>query len=171
MGRPHMAEEGVLVIMAAGEQSLIDSCIPIIDILGRATYTVGARPEQANLAKITLNFMLGNMIEAHSEAFAMIRKNGLDLAIFLQIVASDFFRSPVYEHYGKIMLDKDFEAAAFTAILMEKDMRLALEAAIGSQAPMPSLPVIENASLSAIARGKDHLDLASSPKSPQKMPA
>lgn len=158
MGRPDVAERGELIVLAAGDRELIKRCMPAFKAFGSSIHEVGKLPEQGNLVKLTANFMISSMIETFAEAFALLRKNDVDHHKFLEIMASKFFRSPIYEKYGKLLADEKYDNGAFTIYLQEKDTRLALQAAIESQVPMPFATVIENAFLTAIGRGKGDLD-------------
>jgi 3-hydroxyisobutyrate dehydrogenase-like beta-hydroxyacid dehydrogenase len=158
MGRPDVAQAGELIVMAAGKQKLIDKCKPAFAAFAKSVHTLGTRPEQAKIAKLAANFMISAMIQTFGEAFALLLKNDIDHRKFLEIMASEFFQSPVYEKYGKIIADQRFDGGAFTVRLQEKDTRLALDAAIESQVPMPFAFVLENAFLSAIGQGKGDLD-------------
>ncbi len=158
MGRPDVAERGELVVMASGDKALIEKCQPVFDAIGRVTHIVGDSPVQAAAIKLAANFMLSSMIETLGEAFALVRKNGADHHKFLEIMAKDFFKSPIYEKYGDIIANEKFAGGAFTVKLQEKDTRLAVAAAIEAQVPMPILFAIENAFLSAIGQGKGDMD-------------
>ncbi len=158
MGRPEVAQQGELIVMAAGDPRKIDKCKPAFEAFATSTHVLGDSPEQANITKLAANFMISSMIETFGEAFALLRKNDIDHHKFLQIMGTEFFKSPVYEKYGKIIADESFDGGAFTVKGQEKDTRLALNAAIASQVPMPFLSAIENTFLSAIGRGKGDLD-------------
>lgn len=158
MGRPDVAERGELVVMASGDKAIIEKCQPVFDAIGRVTHIVGDSPVQAAAIKLAANFMLSSMIETLGEAFALVRKNGADHHKFLEIMAKDFFKSPIYEKYGAIIANERFGGGAFTVRLQEKDTRLAVAAAIEAQVPMPVLFAIENAFLSAIGQGKGDMD-------------
>ena len=158
MGRPDVAERGELIIMTAGKHKLIEKCMPVFEAISKAVHTVGDAPEQANVFKLSANFMISSMIETFSEAFALLRKNEVDHHLFYEIMAKEFFKSPVYEKYGKIIADGKFDSGAFTIKGQEKDTRLALSAAIEAQVPMPLCTVLETAFLTAIGRGKGELD-------------
>ena len=158
MGRPDVAERGELIIMPAGKAKLIEKCMPVFKAIGKSVFTMGDAPEQANVSKLAANFMISSMIETFSEAFALVRKNDVDHHLFYEIMASEFFKSPIYEKYGKIIADGKFDGGAFTIKGQEKDTRLALSAAIESQVPMPFCAALETAFLTAIGRGKGSLD-------------
>ena len=103
MGRPDVAEAGQLIVMAAGKRKIIEKCKPVFDVIGKATHTIGDAPEQANVFKLSANFMLSSLIETFSEAFALVRKHDVDHHLFYEVMAKELFASPVYEKYGKIM--------------------------------------------------------------------
>jgi 3-hydroxyisobutyrate dehydrogenase-like beta-hydroxyacid dehydrogenase len=158
MGRPDVAERGELIVMPAGKHKIIEKCMPVFEVIGKGVHTVGDAPEQANVFKLSANFMISSMIETFAEAFALLRKNDVDHHLFHEIMAKEFFKSPIYEKYGKIIADGKFDTGAFTIKAQEKDTRLALSAAIESQVPMPFCIALETAFLSAIGRGKGELD-------------
>ncbi len=158
MGRPDVAQRGELIVMAAGDHRTIERCKPAFQAIAKSIHIVGDRADQANLIKLAANFMISSMIETFAEAFALVRKNGIDHQKLLQIMSSEFFQSPAYEKYGAIIASDQFDTGAFTVRMQEKDTRLAIMAAIESQVPMPFANVIENAFLSAIGRGKGDLD-------------
>jgi 3-hydroxyisobutyrate dehydrogenase-like beta-hydroxyacid dehydrogenase len=158
MGRPDVAERGQLIIMAAGAKHAIEKCKPAFAAIAKSVHILGDQPEQAVIAKLAANFMISAMIETFGEAFALLRKNKVNHHKFLEVMASEFFQSPIYEKYGKLIADEKFDGGAFTVKLQEKDTRLLLAAAIDSQVPMPFVSVIENTFLSAIGRGKGDLD-------------
>lgn len=158
MGRPDVAERGELIVMPAGKKQYVERCRPAFELIGKSVNVLGDKPEQAAIAKLAANFMISSMIETMSEAFALLRKNDVDHQKFLQVMAGEFFNSPIYQKYGKIMVEEKFESGAFSVLLQEKDTRLVLEAAIESQVPMPFAAAVENAFLTAIGRGKGTLD-------------
>ena len=101
--------------------------------------------------------MLAAMLEAMAEAFALVRKSGIDPHAFLEIL-NTFFNSPVYANYGRIIADRQFEPAGFRLKLGLKDISLALEAAQDAAVPMPLASLIRDHYLSAIAHGREDAD-------------
>ncbi|HEY9776671.1 MAG TPA: NAD(P)-dependent oxidoreductase [Planktothrix sp.] len=158
MGRPDVAERGELIVMPAGDKGSIARCKDVFEAIGKSTHVVGDTPEKAIIVKLAANFMISSMIETFAEAFALLRKNEIDHQKFMQFMSSEFFQSPVYEKYGKIIAQEQIGTGPFTVRAQEKDTRLALSAAIESQVPMPFLNIIENAFLSAIGTGKGEFD-------------
>ena len=53
LGRPPVAEQGQLNLLAAGDAELLQSLEPVLTSLGKKTWRFGDRPWQANVAKIS----------------------------------------------------------------------------------------------------------------------
>ena len=159
-GRPEAAESRKLIVVAAGPSELVELCRPVFDAIGRQTSVAGSEPWQANAVKLCGNFMLASMIEAFGEAFAMLRKAGVEPLVFLEII-NGLFASPVYGNYGRIIAEEQFSPAGFALKLGLKDLRLALEAADECAAPMPLASLIRDHFLSAVAHGQTDLDWSS----------
>jgi 3-hydroxyisobutyrate dehydrogenase-like beta-hydroxyacid dehydrogenase len=159
-GRPEAAESRKLIVVAAGPSELVERCRPLFDAIGRQTSVAGSEPWQANAVKLCGNFMLASMIEAFAEAFATLRKAGVDPLAFLEIVNS-LFASPVYGNYGRIIAEERFDPAGFALKLGLKDIRLTLETAGECAAPMPLASLIRDHFLSAMAHGQAELDWSS----------
>jgi 3-hydroxyisobutyrate dehydrogenase-like beta-hydroxyacid dehydrogenase len=159
-GRPEAAEAKRLIVEAAGPADLIDQCRPIFDAIGRQTFVAGPEPWQANAVKLCGNFMIASMLETFAEAFATLRKAGVDPNTFLEIM-NTLFASPVYANYGKMIADQKFEPAGFALKLGLKDVRLALATAEECASPMPMASVIRDQFLDAIANGQSEMDWSS----------
>jgi 3-hydroxyisobutyrate dehydrogenase-like beta-hydroxyacid dehydrogenase len=123
-------------------------------------FVAGSQPWQANAFNLCGNFMIAGMIETFSEAFATLRKAGVDTHVFLGAM-NDLFQSPVYKSYGQMIADNQFEPAAFALHLGLKDIRLALETAEECASPMPFASLIRDQMLDAIAHGQADLEWSS----------
>jgi len=159
-GRPVAAAAAKLWIVAAGPAESIERCRPVFEALGRGTSEVGTEPWLANAVKISGNFLIASMLESLGEAFALVRKSGVDAGRFLEIVNSALFNSPLYANYGGAVVKEQFEPAGFKLKLGFKDLRLAQEAAEAAAVPMPLAGVLRDRFLAALARGEDDLDWA-----------
>lgn len=158
-GRPHAAAAGQLDIVAAGAQAALARCSPVFAVLGKQTFTVGAEPWLANVVKIARNFLLATVVESLGEAFALVRKSGVDPAAFLGIITSTSFNAPAYKSYGQRMVDRDFEPT-FALELGLKDVELALDAGAGTGVPLPTAELIRERHLAAISAGYGKKDWA-----------
>jgi 3-hydroxyisobutyrate dehydrogenase-like beta-hydroxyacid dehydrogenase len=159
-GRPVAAAAAKLWIVAAGPPESIARCQPVFDALGRGTSVVGADPWLANAVKLAGNFMIAAALESLGEAFALVRKSGVDAGQFLEIVNNALFNSALYGSYGATIAKEQFEPAGFKLRLGFKDLRLVQEAAESAAVPMPLAGVLRDRFLAAMARGEGDLDWA-----------
>jgi 3-hydroxyisobutyrate dehydrogenase-like beta-hydroxyacid dehydrogenase len=140
-GRPNVAAEGQLLIVAAGASDALSALGPVFDAAGRRTEIVGREPEKANLFKIAGNFMIVSVVETLGEAFALLRKGGVDHAQFQAVMAGTLFAAPIYQGYGGLIVREAFEPPGFTLRLGLKDVNLARAAseALGGYLPLGDL--------------------------------
>lgn len=159
-GRPDAAAAATLFIVAAGKEDTLDQCQPLLDAMGQKTFVIGVQPELAHLVKLSGNFLLASVIEALSEAMALIEKGGVDRHQYLNLLTSTLFNAPAYKIYGGLMADRQFEPAGFAAPLGLKDIRLALAAAEDLRVPMPLASLVRDRLLSLLAQGGEKRDWA-----------
>jgi 3-hydroxyisobutyrate dehydrogenase-like beta-hydroxyacid dehydrogenase len=159
-GRPDLAANGKLNIVAAGEPGAIARIQPLLDVLGQRTWRVGNDPERANVVKLAGNFMLGAAVEAMAEASAMAWRHGIAPADLLDVLTNGVFTAPSYKIYGEAIAKQRYEPAGFRLSLLLKDVRLALAAADGAGAPMPLADVVHEALLEAVGHGDGDRDVA-----------
>jgi len=157
-GRPIAAEQRKLWVIAAGPPEHIQRARPLFDAIGQGTRVVGKDPPMANVIKLAGNFTIAAMIETLGEAFALVRRSGIDAAGFLEIINTALFASPLYGNYGTIIAEERFEPAAFKLRLGLKDIRLALAAADAVSVPMPLASLLHDNLLAAVGRGRGEID-------------
>ncbi len=157
-GRPDVAGQGKLFIVAAGKPDVIDACIPLFDAMGQRTFRIGEVPQAASLVKLSGNFLIGSVLEALSEAMALIQKAGIDPQRYFELLTSTLFTGPVFTNYGGLIANKRYQGGGFAATLGEKDMRLALAAAERLRVPMPLASLVHDRLQTLIARGGQDLD-------------
>jgi 3-hydroxyisobutyrate dehydrogenase-like beta-hydroxyacid dehydrogenase len=159
-GRPEAAAAAKLFIVAAGADEDIQLCQPLFDAMGQKTFTIGEKQSSANVVKLSGNFLITSVIESLGEAFALIRKSGIDPHRYLEILTSTLFSAPVYKTYGALIADEKYEPAGFKMSLGLKDIRLALAAAEAQAVPMPVASLVHDHFVSGIAQGQGDSDWA-----------
>jgi 3-hydroxyisobutyrate dehydrogenase-like beta-hydroxyacid dehydrogenase len=127
-GRPNIAADGRLWIVAAGAEKAIERARPVFAPISRGVTVIGAEPRQANAVKLGGNFLISAMIHSLGEAFVFAEGQGIEPALFLEAVNSALFQSPFYAAYAKVMLNPPEHPGA-TISLGDKDLRLLREAA------------------------------------------
>jgi 3-hydroxyisobutyrate dehydrogenase-like beta-hydroxyacid dehydrogenase len=157
-GRPEAAAAAKLFIIAAGADAAIRRCQPLFDAMGQETFVVGTKPSEANLVKLSGNFLIASMLESLGEAFALVRKAGIDPHRYLNILTSTLFSAPVYRTYGSIIAEQSKPADGFKMSLGLKDIRLALAAADASTVPMPVASLVRDHFIEGVAQGEGDAD-------------
>lgn len=152
-GRPEAAADKKLWICVSGSQQAKATAKPILDCLGQGVIDFGQDAGGANVVKIAGNFMIMSSLEIMAEAFTLAEKHGLDRAKVADFFGSTIFNAPIYQNYGKLIANKQYEPVGFKASLGYKDARLALKLAQQSETPMPMGTLIHNRLLSALAKG------------------
>jgi len=160
-GRPDAAAAAKLTVVAAGAPEHIARVQPILEKIGAKFAVVGPEPVQANLFKITGNFMIASAIEAMGEAAALLRKGGVDPTVFFDVLTNANFSAPIYKIYGKIISDQAYDQAGFKLSLGYKDAGLTMAAAKEFEAPLPLASLVHDHFLEAMAAGWADKDWAS----------
>lgn len=161
LGRVDVAAAGNLNILASGAGEALARVQPLFDVLGRKTWPFGDDAERACVAKLSANLMIAAAIESTAEASTLANGYGISRADFIEMITSTLFAVPVYQGYGKLMVDRHFEPAGFKLSLGLKDVRLALEAGEAARVPLPFASVLKDNLLDGMAHGQADQDWAS----------
>jgi 3-hydroxyisobutyrate dehydrogenase-like beta-hydroxyacid dehydrogenase len=159
-GRPAAAEAGKLFVVAAGAAGDLDRCGPVFNAIAQRVFRIGDAPQQANLVKLSGNFMILSAVEAMAEAMALADKGGVARATLLEVLTGTLFTAPVYQTYGEILVNDRFHPAGFAAPLGLKDMNLVDAVATASHTPMPVLGILRDHLRAAIAQEGEDVDWA-----------
>lgn len=157
-GRPEAAAAAQLFIIAAGPETTIVRYKPLFDSMGQKTFVIGEKQPAANVIKLSGNFLIASTLESLGEAFALIRKSGIDPHRYLEILTGTLFSAPVHKTYGAIIADERYEPAGFKMSLGLKDIRLALAAADAQVVPMPVASLVRDHFLTGVAQGQGDAD-------------
>jgi 3-hydroxyisobutyrate dehydrogenase-like beta-hydroxyacid dehydrogenase len=157
-GRPEAAAAAKLFIVAAGPDATVGRCQELFAAMGQKTFVIGSKPSEANVVKLTGNFLIASVLESLGEAFALIRKSGIDPHRYLDILTGSLFSAPVYHTYGPIIADQRIPADGFKMSLGLKDISLALAAADAKAVPMPVASLVRDHFLEGVAQGEGDTD-------------
>jgi 3-hydroxyisobutyrate dehydrogenase-like beta-hydroxyacid dehydrogenase len=144
-GRPDAAAAAKLIVIAAGRGKDVARVRPILEAIGQR----GA-----------VNFMLAAAIETMGEAVALVRKGGIDPALFIQVLTTSLFAGPAYQGYGALIVAEKYEPAGFKLKLGKKDAGLALAAGDQLQVPLPLASLVHDHFIEAMASGLGEKDWA-----------
>ena len=157
-GRPDAAAARKLFIVAAGPRDVIASLQPVFDALGQRTFVMSEHAPNANVVKLSGNFLIMSVIEALGEALALVDKAGIDQEKYLDLLVSTLFGAPVYKTYGGLISEENFDPPGFKAVLGYKDIRLARDAAQALEVKMPLADLIAERFATLIEAGGGDLD-------------
>ncbi|MBK4738410.1 NAD(P)-dependent oxidoreductase [Noviherbaspirillum pedocola] len=160
LGRPDVAAAGKLNILAAGPAAAIDRVQPLLDVLGQKTWRLGETASHANVIKLAANVLLASAVETIAETATFVSAHGVAAADLLQIISNSTFPGPVYQGYGKLIVEDRFDPPGFKAGLALKDVRLALAASDDKATPMPIASLVRDSLLDALAHQEGDKDLA-----------
>lgn len=153
LGRPPAAIAGELFVIVAGAEPLRARIDPALRAFGHRIFTVGDDPVQANLVKLSLNFMIMSTIEQMAEVFALNEKAGTDPHTVFEIMTGSFYNAPVHKNYGKLMVEHSYDYPGASVTLGLKDTEMFLAAGHDYHVPLPYAAIARDRFLAAMAAG------------------
>lgn len=164
VGRPNVAAEGNLNILAAGEQSALGLAQPYFDLMGKKTWILGDNPSKANLVKIAVNYNILHTIQSLAESVAIVEQHGIQATEFIEVLKGTLFGGVAHSGYGDQIADSRYEPTLFSLELGRKDLHLAMKAASEVGLPLPSAQILDDLLEEALSdpklRSKDWAVLA-----------
>lgn len=157
-GRPDAAAARKLWIATSGNRPAKDRVKPLLEQLGQGIFDFGEAANAANVVKLTGNFLIISAIEAMAEAFTLAEKNGIDRTQLASLFGQTLFACPIYQNYGRMVAQQQYEPAGFKLALGLKDVTLALQTAQNSQMPMPLASLLHDRLMALVAEGKGEID-------------
>lgn len=154
LGRPPAAAAGELFVITGGAEEAVKHLRPLLECFGTQIFDAGRDPVQANLVKLSLNFMIYSTIEQMAEVFALNEKAGTDPRKIFEIMTNSFYTAPVHKNYGKLMVEHEYDHPGAPPVTLGlKDMKMFLEAGGDYDVPLPYASVVRDRLLSAISAG------------------
>ncbi len=158
MGRPDAVVKKMHFYITAGKSDQLDRVKPILQSISRGVFSLGEKPEIANAAKLSFNFLIASAIESMAEAFTFVRKQGVDVDQFYSMISETLLACPLYKNYGRAIIDRQFHEPLFKMALGAKDMNLVSAAAKECQTPMRFASVLQDRFTASLAKGRDNYD-------------
>jgi 3-hydroxyisobutyrate dehydrogenase len=111
LGTRGPAEQGTLVVLAAGPTDVRDEVAPVFDAIGSRTVWVGERPGDATRLKLVVNAWVLMLTAGTAQSVALARGLGLDPQLFLDTIQGTPTDSPYAHFKGKAMIEGDYTPA------------------------------------------------------------
>jgi 3-hydroxyisobutyrate dehydrogenase len=149
------AKAGTLAIMVGGEAEVFERCLPVLQAMGKTIVHVG--PSGSGQVVKLCNQVAGGLnLLAAAEAINLARKAGVDPTKMLEVVSAGAAGSWMLSNLAPRAVKGDY-APGFMVDLMQKDLRLVLDAANESHTPLPGTALVSQLfqSIQAEGRGTD----------------
>ncbi|KAH7862158.1 hypothetical protein Vadar_000872 [Vaccinium darrowii] len=157
-GSKKPAEDGQLVILAAGEKTLYEEALPAFDVMGKKSFFLGKVGNGAKM-KLVVNMIMGSMMNAFSEGLILADKSGLNSQTLLDVLDLGAIANPMFKMKGPTMIQKNY-SPAFPLKHQQKDMRLALALGDENSVSMPVAAAANEAFKKARSMGLGDLDFS-----------
>jgi len=132
-GTKKPAEDGTLIILAAGDSSLYEDVASAFDKMGKKRLFLGEVGQGARM-KLVVNSIMGGMLAAFCEGMALGKKGGLDPVAILDVLDAGAMANPMFKGKGGLLLEGRYPTS-FPLKHMQKDLRLAV--ALGDELGQP----------------------------------
>lgn len=150
-GNAKVIASGKLSVVASGPEAAFNEVEPYLRMLGHSVSYVGDA-EQARIAKICHNVMLGVVTQNLAEILILAEKSGLGRHDFLTFLNSSVMGSMFTRYKSPALCNLDFQIT-FTPELMLKDMDLGLSLARSHGVPMPTTVIAREQVQALIGNG------------------
>jgi 3-hydroxyisobutyrate dehydrogenase len=157
-GNPKVAKAGRLTICVSGPEDAYREVEPLLEQLAAGVTYVGDG-DNARLAKICHNLMLGVVSQCLAEIVVLAEKGGMSRAAFLEFLNNSVMGSTFTRYKSPAYVNLDF-TPTFTPLLLRKDFDLGLAAARELDVPMPVAAATQQAVQALIGQGYVDTDFA-----------
>ena len=157
-GNPKVVAAGRVTLVASGPREAFDQVAPLLDLLGAGVTYVGDG-ENARLAKICHNLMLGVVAQCMAEITVLAEKGGMSRTAFLDFLNNSVMGSMFTRYKTPAYVNLDF-TPTFTPLLLRKDFDLGLRAARELDVPMPVAAAAQQMIQALIGSGHTDEDFA-----------
>jgi 3-hydroxyisobutyrate dehydrogenase len=137
--------------MAGGDRDAFERILPVFEAMG-TSITYCGESGSGQLTKLCNQILVSLNLLAVSEAITFARKNGLDPNRMIEAVKGGAAGSWQLSNLGPKIVEQDY-APGFMIDLMQKDLRLVLEAAGSANAAIPGTSIVHQFFNSAQALG------------------
>ncbi|CAM0881440.1 unnamed protein product [Alopecurus aequalis] len=135
-GSKKPAEDGLLIFLTAGDESLYKRVAPLLDVMGKSRFYLGDVGNGATM-KLVVNMVMGSMMVSFAEGLLLSEKVGLDPNTVVEVISQGAINAPMFSLKGPSMVKAAYPTA-FPLKHQQKDLRLALALAETVSQPIPT---------------------------------
>ena len=159
LGTRQPAEDGALIVLAAGPDAALDRCAPVFDAIGQRTLRVGSEPGAASRLKLVLNAWVLAVTQGTAETIALAEGLGLDPQQALDALEGGPLDLPYLRVKGGMMMAGEFPPS-FPLSLAAKDAALVAAAAQQAGVDLPLARAVAERYAQARSAGLGDEDMA-----------
>jgi 3-hydroxyisobutyrate dehydrogenase len=152
-GSVPQVEQGSLVIFVGGEQETYQQCKPILDVLGKSSFYMGASGMGTTM-KLVVNTLLGLGMQALAEAIVLGEKAGIEKRLLLDVLGQTTVLTPGQKSKLENVKREQYPNN-FALSLMHKDFSLVLSEAYDLSVAMPATAAAQQMYTAAMAKAMD----------------
>lgn len=157
-GTKKAAEDGTLVILASGQEGVVRELDDMFKAMGRKVVYCGLAG-QGSMMKMTVNLLLGVMMQAFAEAVRFGERGGLSVEAMLDAIQSGAMACPMFGAKAPMLKEGNYPAS-FSLKHMAKDLKFILDTAFETGAMVPAAQTALGMYMLAQARGLGNEDFA-----------
>jgi 3-hydroxyisobutyrate dehydrogenase-like beta-hydroxyacid dehydrogenase len=135
-GSVSTVQAGQLSFMVGGDEAVLERVKPVLLSIGSRVTRVGENG-QGCLMKVATNLQVAVQTIAFCESLLLAERGGIERARAMDVLLESVLASPMLRYRAPFILQPP-EQAWFTVSLMEKDLKLALDAAQALDASVPT---------------------------------
>lgn len=159
LGTRTPAEQGKLVILAAGPESARPAADPVFDAVGARTQWLG-EAGAATAAKVAINSWVVGVVGVLAETITLSEALGVDPQVFFDAVEGGPLDLGYARLKGPAMIKRAFDDVSFRLALARKDADLVLAAAADVGLELPVMEGVVTRLRAAEADGHGNEDMA-----------
>jgi 3-hydroxyisobutyrate dehydrogenase len=135
------AKNGVLTVMAGGDETAFQSALPLLECYAKSVKRMG--PVGAGqLTKMVNQICIAGLLQGLSEGIHFAERAGLDVTAVMEVIAQGAAQSWQMNNRASTMIAGEFDFG-FAVDWMRKDLGIAIAAAEKVGAPVPVTQVVD----------------------------
>ena len=135
------AENGVLTVMAGGDETAFQSALPLLECYAKSVKRMG--PVGAGqLTKMVNQICIAGLLQGLSEGIHFAERAGLDVTAAMEVIAQGAAQSWQMNNRASTMIAGEFDFG-FAVDWMRKDLGIAIAAAEKVGAPVPVTQLVD----------------------------
>ncbi|XP_073695419.1 cytokine-like nuclear factor N-PAC isoform X3 [Garra rufa] len=135
-GSQQLSNEGMLVIVAAGDRSVYEDCSSCFQAMGKTSFFIAGEPGNAARMMLILNMVQGSFMATIAEGLTLAQATGQSQQTFLDILCQGQMASTFVDQKCQNILQGNFKPDYYLKHI-QKDLRLAISMGDSVNHPTP----------------------------------